>query len=119
MLQTKKGNQWYFGMKAHVGVDSQTKLIHSVVAAPANVHDSRLLPDLPHGAETRVWGDNAYTGQTEAIRERAPQAQKFTHEKATCGHPLTPAQKPRTPRRRKYGRKGSTRFSSTSGSLAA
>lgn len=54
MHQTKKGTQWYFGMKAHIGVDSQTKLIHSVAATAANVHDSQVLPQLLHGAETRV-----------------------------------------------------------------
>ena len=53
MHQTKKGNQWYFGMKAHLGVDSRTKLIHAAVATPANVADSRVLPDLLHGRETR------------------------------------------------------------------
>ena len=93
MHQTKKGNQWYFGMKAHLGVDSKRKLIHAVVATPANVHDSRILPDLLHGAETRVWGDSAYTGQREVIRTEAPRARDFTHEKATRGHPLTAAQK--------------------------
>ena len=41
MCQTKKGNQYYFGMKGHIGVDSQTKLIHSVIATPANTHDSQ------------------------------------------------------------------------------
>jgi IS5 family transposase len=46
MHQTKKGNQWYVGMKAHIGVDSQSKLVHSVAAPPANVHDSPALPDL-------------------------------------------------------------------------
>ena len=46
MHQTKKGNQWYFGMKAHVGVDSKTKLIHTAVATAANVADSTVLPDL-------------------------------------------------------------------------
>jgi IS5 family transposase len=56
MHQTKKGNQWYFGMKAHIGVDSQTKVIHAVVATPANVHDSVCLPDLLHGEETRLGG---------------------------------------------------------------
>ena len=61
--QTKKGNQWYFGMKAHVGVASQTKLIHSVAATAATVHDSQVLPKLLHGQETRVWGDSAYSGQ--------------------------------------------------------
>ena len=54
MHQTKKGNQWYFGMKAHLGVDSRTKLIHAAVATPANVADSTVLPDLLRGRETRV-----------------------------------------------------------------
>ena len=56
MHQTKKGNEWHFGMKAHIGVDSKSRLVHSVVATSANVHDSRVLPDLLHSAETRVWG---------------------------------------------------------------
>jgi len=81
MHQTRKGKQWYFGMKAHVGVDSQTKLIHSVVATAANVADSRALPHLLHGEETRVWGDQAYRGQTEVLREHAPHAQDFTHQR--------------------------------------
>jgi IS5 family transposase len=63
MHQTRKGNQWYFGMKAHIGVDSKTKIIHSAAATAANVADCRLLPDLLHGEETRVWGDQAYRGQ--------------------------------------------------------
>src|ERR1017187_7949187 len=46
MHQTKKGKQWYFGMKAHVGVDSKTKIIHTAVATAANVADSTVLPDL-------------------------------------------------------------------------
>src|SRR5208283_146603 len=46
MHQTKKGNQWYFGMKAHVGIDSRTKIIHAVVATAANVADSEVLSDL-------------------------------------------------------------------------
>ena len=54
MHQAKKGNQWYFGMKAHIGVDSRSKLIHSVVATAAHVHDSQVLPQLLHGQETRV-----------------------------------------------------------------
>jgi transposase, IS5 family len=78
MRQTKKGNQWYFGMKAHIGVDSQTKVIHSVVTTPANVHDSVCLSDLLHGDEARVWGDSAYQGQSEVIRKHAPKAKDFT-----------------------------------------
>ena len=72
MHQTKKGNQWYFGMKAHVGVDSRTKLIHAAVATPANVADSRVLPQLLHGNETRVWGDQAYRGQRAVIWQTPP-----------------------------------------------
>lgn len=81
MHQTRKGNQWYFGMKAHVGVDSRTRLIHSVEATAANVADCRVLPDLLHGNETRVWGDQAYRGQRAVIREKAPQALDFTNQR--------------------------------------
>jgi IS5 family transposase len=81
MHQTKKGNQWYFGMKAHFGVDSRTKLIHAVAATPANVADSTVLPELLHGQENRVWGDQAYRGQRAAIRERAPKAWDFTNRR--------------------------------------
>src|SRR5215467_9093329 len=81
MHQTKKGNQWYFGMKAHVGVDSKTKIIHTAVATAANVADSRMLPDLLHGEETRVWGDQAYRGQSHVIEECAPRAQDHTHRR--------------------------------------
>ena len=81
MHQTKKGNQWYFGMKAHVAVDSKTKIIHSAVATAANVADSTVLPDLLHGEETRVWGDQAYKGQSHVIQECAPGAQDHTHRR--------------------------------------
>ena len=66
-------------MKAHVGVDSKTKMIHSVVATAANVADCIVLPELLHGEETKVWGDQAYRGQTKAIQEVAPEAQDMTH----------------------------------------
>jgi transposase, IS5 family len=81
MHQTRKGKQWYFGMKAHIGVDSKTKVIHAVVATAANVADCTILPDLLHGEETRVWGDQAYKGQTRAIREQAPNALDFTNRR--------------------------------------
>ena len=95
MHQTKKGKQWYFGMKAHIGVDSRTKLIHSVAATAANVHDSQLLPDLLHGNETRVWGDSAYTGQGDAIREQAPGARDFTQKKGCRNKPLSDEERSR------------------------
>ena len=89
MHQTKKGNQWYFGMKAHIGVDSRTMLIHSVAATTANVHDSQVLPQLLHGQETRVWGDAAYSGQRDVIQHHAPQAQSFIQAKAHRHRPLS------------------------------
>ena len=57
MHQTKKGNQWYFGMKAHIGVDSKTKVIHSVVATAANVADMAVL------ARSAAWGRNTGVGR--------------------------------------------------------
>lgn len=89
MKQTRKGNQWYFGMKAHIGVDSRSKLIHSVVATPANVHDSVILGDLLHGNETRIYGDSAYTGQKKVMAEKAPNAKDFTQKKGCRNRPLT------------------------------
>ncbi len=89
MRQTKKGNQWYFGMKGHIGVDSKTKLIHAVVATGANVHDSQVLPELLHGRETRYWGDSAYTGQKQAARSKAPGIKDFTNIRGTRSHTLT------------------------------
>jgi len=81
MHQAKKGQQWYFGMKAHVGVDSKTKLIHTALVTPAHVADATVLPELLHGEETRVWGDQAYRGPTEVIHECAPRAQDCTHRR--------------------------------------
>jgi len=78
MHQTKKGNQWYFGLKAHVGVDAKQGTVHTVVTTAANVADCRVLPDLLHGEERKVWGDGGYQGQTEAIQEAAPKAQDMT-----------------------------------------
>lgn len=95
MHQTQKGNQWYFGMKAHIGVDSQTKLIHSVAATAANVHDSQILPELLHGQETRVWGDAAYSGQREVIRQHAPKAKRFMQANARRYRPLSEEERAR------------------------
>ena len=81
MHQTKKGKDWYFGMKAHVGVDSKNKIIHSAAVTPANVADSAVLPQLLHGEETRVWGDGGYQGQREIIHQHAPRARDCTQRR--------------------------------------
>jgi IS5 family transposase len=82
MHQTRKGNQWYFGAKAHIGVDSKEGVVHSVCTSAASVHDKHMLPDLLHGAEKKVWGDAGYQGQTEAIHAAAPEAQGMTSRRA-------------------------------------
>jgi transposase, IS5 family len=81
MRQTRKGNQWHFGMKLHIGADSKTGLVHSAVVTSANVHDKHPLPDLLHGAETRVYGDRGYQGCTAIIKAAAPEARDFTNRR--------------------------------------
>jgi IS5 family transposase len=63
MHQTRKGNQLYFGMKAHIGVDSRQGVVHSVCSTAASVADKHMLPDLLHDDERKVWGDRAYQGR--------------------------------------------------------
>ena len=81
MHQTRKGQQWYFGMKLHIGVDSQSGLAHSAVVTAANVHDKHPLPDLLHGNEQRVYGDSAYASQKVLIAAKAPSAKDFTNQR--------------------------------------
>lgn len=81
MHQTRKGQQWYFGMKLHIGVDSRTGLAHSAVVTAASVHDKHPLPDLLHGNEQRVYGDSAYASQKELMQSKAPRARDFTNQR--------------------------------------
>ena len=81
MHQTRKGQQWYFGMKLHIGVDSQTGLTHSAMVTAANVHDKHALTGLLHGNEQRVYGDSAYASQKALIASKAPQARDFTNQR--------------------------------------
>ena len=62
MRQTKKGKQWRFGMKAHIGADSETGIVHSMSTAPASAQDVTEARNLLHGGETVVWGDAGYQG---------------------------------------------------------
>jgi IS5 family transposase len=65
MHQTKKGNQWHFGMKAHIGVDADSGLVHTVIGTAANVHDVTQGHGLLHGEETVVFADAGYQGVTK------------------------------------------------------
>ena len=62
MHQTRKGKQWYFGLKAHIGVDSKQGHVHSVCTSAASVADKHMLPDLLHGEERKVWGRRWISG---------------------------------------------------------
>jgi IS5 family transposase len=74
MHQTKKGNQWLFGMKAHIGVDSKEGVVHSVCSTSASVSDVHMLPELVHGDERKIWSDAGYQGQTKQSARSRPSA---------------------------------------------
>ena len=80
-------------MKGHIGTDSKTKLIHTVVTTAANVHDRHVLGDLLQGAKTRAWGDSAYTRHHELMPSRALAAPVFTCRKGSRHRRLTGAQR--------------------------
>ena len=95
MHQSKKGKQWHFGMKVHIGVDSQSGLIHSASVTTGNVHDSQELPNLLHGEERRLYGDSAYRGkkQRQRLKQIAPRARDFTNKRGHKHRPLSEADK--------------------------
>ena len=81
MHQTKKGNQWHFGMKAHIGVDADSGLVHTVVGTAANVNDVTQASKLVHGEETDVFADTGYQGvakreETQGINTQWPVAMR-------------------------------------------
>jgi transposase, IS5 family len=94
MHQTKKGNQWHFGMKLHIGADSRSGAVHSAEVTAANTHDSQMLSELMHGRETRLYGDAAYRGEKPraAMRAASPTSKDFTNERAYRNRPLSKQQ---------------------------
>lgn len=74
MHQTKKGNQWHFGMKAHIGVDVHNGVVHTVTATAANAADVTEVAKLLHGEETTVYGDAGYTGAAKRVDEAGAMA---------------------------------------------
>ncbi len=95
MHQTKKGNQWFFGMKVHTGVDADSGVVHTVVATAANVHDAQMLPELLHGLESEIVGDAAYQSKdTRDLAQAAGLAWRVC-ERGSRGQALTPAQRRR------------------------
>jgi IS5 family transposase len=92
MHQTKKGKDWHFGMKAHVGTDRRG-IVHSLSTTPANVSDFSQLPKLLHGQERELYGDQAYWSvlHQQAARERGVRYR--VNRRPQPGHPLTQAQR--------------------------
>jgi IS5 family transposase len=70
MHQTKKGNQWHFGMKAHIGVDADSGLVHTVTTTAANESDVEQIADLLHGKEQQVWADSGYRGAQSRVSRK-------------------------------------------------
>lgn len=95
MSSTKKGNDWFFGMKAHVGVDDTNALVHTLKTSTAKVHDNAVAEELYHGQEKRKFGDKGYYSQ-EAKRE-ARRLGIFwgVLDRGKSGHPLSSSQKKR------------------------
>ncbi|GJL82703.1 MAG: IS5 family transposase [marine bacterium B5-7] len=87
MKQTKKGHQWHFGMKVHVGTDEQGRA-HSVAVTDAGVHDSQVMDELLHGDETVVYGDKAYAGRERQERLESQGTNWRVNRKARRGKKL-------------------------------
>ena len=92
MSQTKKGNQWYFGMKAHIGVDAESGLIHTVECTTAKVADNVMLKDCLHGEEAIVFADRGYHQNNRTIEHLAAVAILVPTKKPKGGE-LTEQQK--------------------------
>jgi len=100
MSQTKKGNQWYFGMKAHIGVDAKSGLIHTVKTTTAKVHDAKMTDDLVRGDDTAIFGDKGYVSDKRKRAARANGVLWAVKDKRKRGRVLSSSQKKRN---RKHG----------------
>ena len=85
MHQAKKGNEWYFGMKAHIGVDAKTGMVHRVMTTATNVNDLTEAHRLLHGEERCVWADTGYQGVEKRGRERRDEDRVAGGDEALIG----------------------------------
>jgi len=95
MTQTRKGNQWHFGMKAHIGVDAESGLVHSVTCTTAKVADITMMETCLHGEETVVFGDRGYHKANRSLEhfEKEGERSVITPSKKPKGAELTKSQK--------------------------
>jgi len=92
MHSTKKGGQYYFGMKAHIGVDEENGIVHTLTCTSAEVHDSKVLDDLLHWKEKAVYGDSAYIDDKKC-KNRCSNPSWFLCRRAYRNRPLTEGDK--------------------------
>jgi IS5 family transposase len=93
MSSTKKGNDWFFGMKAHIGVDAESGVTHSLDTSTARLHDSQVWDALLHGNETSVWADKGYVSAERAASFSGPGQFWGVMRKAPKGGKLHPIEK--------------------------
>lgn len=95
MSSTKKGNQWYFGMKAHIGVDAKSGLVHHIDTTAAKTNDRVPFPKLLHGEERALFGDKAYGKQEDKRTARANGILWAISDRGVPNHPLSSSQRKR------------------------
>jgi IS5 family transposase len=98
MHQTRKGKQWYFGMKVHTGTDADSGLVHTVCATAANVADVNMLGELLHGAEQSVHGDSAYHSKQLKADAEAAGIEFNVNQRGSKHRPLTKRERARNRR---------------------
>ncbi len=98
MHQTRKGKQWYFGMKVHTGTDTDSGLVHTVVGTAANVADVNVLGELVHGGEESLHGDSAYHSKELKAQAEASGLAFNVNQRGSKNKPLTKAQRARNRR---------------------
>ena len=95
MSSTKKGNNYHFGMKAHIGVDSKRGLVHSIEGTTAKTSDRKMFDKLQHGEEKAIFGDKGYYSEPDKRAAREAGIAWCVLDKAKRGHPLSNSQKKR------------------------
>jgi len=101
MSSSKKGNQWYFGMKAHIGVDAESGLVHTAGVTTGKVHDAKVMDNLIREDDTAVYGDKGYASDVKKRAAEDADVLWAVKEKAKPGRPLTKQQRARN---RRFGK---------------
>ena len=98
MSSSKKGNQWYFGMKAHIGVDAKSGLVHTAGVTTGKVHDAKVMDNLIREDDTAVYGDKGYASDAKKRAAQEAGVLWAVKEKAKPGRELTKRQRARNRR---------------------